>query len=99
LAEAEENLKRLRSRVHVDLEKTTRKVRRAETAVAAARDSVAARKEGRRVASDQVEAGTANRSALLEAEAALAASQADLLQKELGRNNAIAEVRRIMGAL
>jgi outer membrane protein TolC len=97
LAEAEENLKRLRSRAQVDLEKSTRKVRRAETAVAAARDSVAARKESLRVASDQVEAGTANRSALLEAEAALAASQADLLQAELGRSTALGEVRRIMG--
>jgi outer membrane protein len=99
LAEAEENLERLRSRVQIDVEKSARKVRRAETAVAAARDSVAARQESLRVASDQVEAGTANRSALIEAEAALASSQADLLQAEFGHCSATAEVRRIMGAI
>ena len=99
VAQAEENLKRLRSRVHIDLEKSVRRVRRAETAMAAARDSVAARQEALRVAGDQVEAGTANRSAVLEARAALAQSQSDLLQAELGRSSAVAEVRRIMGTL
>ncbi|MEO8658303.1 MAG: efflux RND transporter permease subunit, partial [Bryobacteraceae bacterium] len=99
VAQAEENLKRLRSRVKIDLEKSVRKVRRAETAVAAANDSVAARREARRVAGDQVEAGTSNRSVVLDAEGALAATEADLLQAELGRSSAIAEVRRIMGTL
>jgi multidrug efflux pump subunit AcrB/outer membrane protein TolC len=99
VAQAEENLKRLRSRVRIDLEKGVRKIRRAETAIAAARDSVAARQEALRVAGDLVEAGTANRSAVLDAEASLAAAQADLLQAELGRSNAVAEVRRIMGTL
>jgi outer membrane protein TolC len=99
VAEAEENLKRLRSRVQVNLEKSVRKVRRAETAVAAARDTVAARQEAVRVASDQVEAETANRSALLDAQAALAAAQADLLQAEFSRSTAVAEVRLVVGSL
>jgi multidrug efflux pump subunit AcrB/outer membrane protein TolC len=97
VAQAEENLKRLRSRVQIDLEKSMRKVRRAETAVAAANDSVAARREARRVAGDQVEAGTSNRSVVLDADGALAAAEADFLQAELGRSSAIADVRRIMG--
>jgi outer membrane protein TolC len=99
VAEAEENLKRLRGRLEVSLEKSVRRVRRAETAVAAARDTVAARQEAVRVACDQVEAETANRSALLGAQAALAAAQADLLQAEFSRSTAVAEVRLVIGSL
>jgi outer membrane protein TolC len=97
LAQAEENVKRLRSRVRIDREKSVRKVNRAETSVAAVRDSVTARQEALRVTRDQVEAGTANPSAALEAEAALDTAQAELLQAEFSRSNAVAEVRRLMG--
>jgi multidrug efflux pump subunit AcrB/outer membrane protein TolC len=97
VAEAEQNLSRLRSRVQIDLEKSLRKARRADTAIAAARDSIAARTEARRVAGDQVQSGTANPSVAVEAEAALAAAQADLLDAEFGRSTALAEIARITG--
>ena len=43
VAEAEENLRHAENRVRVDIEKEVRKVRRAETGLEAARESVAAR--------------------------------------------------------
>ncbi len=96
-AAAEQNLARLRNRVQIDLEKSLRQARRADTAIAAAQDSVSARTEARRVARDQVQAGTANPSAALEAEAALAAAEADLLDAEFSRSTALAEIDRITG--
>jgi outer membrane protein TolC len=57
------------------------------------------RKEALCVISNQVEAGTANRSALLAAQAALSAAEADLWQAELGRSTAVAELRRLVGTM
>ena len=54
--------------------------------------------EARRVASDRVEAGTANQSALLDAEAAMSGAQADLLRAEYDRSVAAADLARLEGA-
>jgi len=97
IAQAEQNLERLRNRVRIDVAKAVRKVRRAETQVQAAEALVAAREEAWRVASDRVEAGTANRSVLLEAEAALLAAQADLIRAQYDRSVALAELDRLKG--
>ena len=97
LAEAEENLRRIRNRVQIDLEKDLRKVRRSDAAVNAAHASVTARAEVRRVAGDQVETGMVTASALKEAEGALAGAQADLLQAELNQRLAAAELKRTAG--
>jgi len=80
LAQAEENLARLRNRVRIDVEKAVRKVNRAETEIASAREVLTTNTEARRLSSDQVEAGTANRSAFLESEASVFTAQADLLR-------------------
>ncbi len=97
IAQAEQNLARLRNRVRIDVAKAVRKVQRAQTGVEAAEALVAARKEARRVASDRVEAGAANRSALLEAEAALLAAEADLIRARYDRGTAAAELDRLRG--
>ncbi len=97
VAQAEENVTRLRNRVRVDVEKAVRKLNRAETGLASARELVAATTEARRVTSDQVEAGTANRSVLLESEASMWSAQADLLRTEFDRNVAAAELARLAG--
>jgi len=97
LQEAEENLRHAESRVRVETEKEMRKVRRAETGLEAARESVAARAEMRRITADQVEAKTVNASALKEAEAQLAEAEAGLFQAEMERESARAELVRTLG--
>jgi multidrug efflux pump subunit AcrB len=97
VAEAEENLRHAESRVRVEIEKELRKVRRAESGLEAARDSVAARTEMRRITADQVAAGTANPSALKEAEGLLAEAQAGLFQAGMERSVARAELERTVG--
>ena len=97
VAQAEENLARLRNRVRIDVEKAVRKLNRAETGVHSARELVAATTEARRVASDQAEAGTANRSVFLESEASMLSAQADLLRAEYDRSVAAADLARLTG--
>jgi len=98
LAQAEENLTRLRNRVRIDVEKAVRKLNRAETGVNSARELVAATTEGSRISSDQAEVGTANRSVSLESEASMLSAQADLLRAEYDRSVAAAEVARLRGS-
>jgi len=97
VAEAEENLRHVENRVRVEIEKEVRKVRRAETGLEAARESVAARAEMRRITANQVEASTANPSALKEAEGQLAEAEAGLFQAEMERSTARAELERTEG--
>jgi multidrug efflux pump subunit AcrB/outer membrane protein TolC len=94
VSEAEENLRHTESRIRIDIDKETRKVRRAESGLEAARESVAARAEMRRIVANQVEAKTATPSTLKEAEAQLAESQALLFQAESERAIAQAELDR-----
>jgi outer membrane protein TolC len=81
----------------VEIEKEVRKVRRAETGLKAAQESVAARAEMRRITANQVEANTANPSALKEAEGQLAEAEALLFQAEMERSTARAELERTVG--
>jgi outer membrane protein TolC len=97
MAEAEENLRQVENRVRVDIEEELRKVRRAETGLEAARESVAARAEMRRITANQVEANTVNPSALKEAEGQLAEAEAGLFQAEMERSTARAEMERTVG--
>jgi multidrug efflux pump subunit AcrB/outer membrane protein TolC len=97
LAQAEENLAHLRNQVRIDVEKAVRKLNRAQTGVDSAKESVAATTEARRVASDEAEAGTANRSVFLESEASMPSAQADLLRAEYDRSVAAADLARLAG--
>jgi len=97
VAEAEENLRHAENRVRVEIEKSVRKVRRAETGLEAARESVEARAEMRRITTDQVEAKTVNSSALAEADGQLAEAEAELFQAEAERSTARAELARTLG--
>ena len=71
----------MRNRVRIDVEKAVRRLERTQSGLESARELVSATTEARRVTGDQVEAGTANRSALLEADAAVLTAQADLLRQ------------------
>ena len=97
VAQAEENLAHLRNRVRIDVEKAVRKLNRAETGVASAKELVTATTEARHVASDEAEAGTANRSVFLESEATMLSAQADLLRAEYDRGVAAADLARLTG--
>jgi len=97
LAQAEENLAHLRNRVRIDVDKAVRKLNRAETGVLSAKELVRATTEARRVASDESEAGTANRSVFLESDASMLSAQADLLRAEYDRSVAAADVTRLTG--
>lgn len=97
VAQAEENLAHTQRRLQVEVEKAVRKLNRAETALDSARQLLASTTEARRVTSDRVEAGTVNPSALLEAEAARSAAQADLLRAEYERSVAAADLARLAG--
>jgi outer membrane protein len=99
VAQAEENLVQVRRRVQVDVEKAVRKLNRAETALDSAKQLLASVTEARRVTSDRVEAGTANQSALLDAEAAISGAQADVLRAEYDRSVAAADLARVTGSL
>ena len=79
------------------MEKAVRKLNRAETGVESAKELVASTTEARRVASDQAEAGTANRSVFLESEASMLNAQADLLRAEYDRSVAAADLARLTG--
>jgi multidrug efflux pump subunit AcrB/outer membrane protein TolC len=96
-AAATVNLDAARNRARVDVQKEARKLQRAATGLEAARESVAARSEMRRIVANQVEAATANPSALQEAEAALAEAQAVLYQAEVDQLVAQAELNRTVG--
>jgi outer membrane protein TolC len=98
VAQAEDNLARLKNRVRIDVEKAIRKLNRAETGVESARRLVTATTEGRRVSSDQAEIGTANRSVFLESEASMLNAEADLLRAEYDRSVAAAELARLTGS-
>ena len=98
VAEAEENVAQQRKRVQIhDVEKALRKLTRAETALDSAKQLLASNMEARRVSSDQVEAGTANRSVLLDSEAAISNAQADLIRAEYDRDVAAADLARLTG--
>ena len=98
VAQAEENLTRMRNRVRIDADKAVRKLNRAETGVLSAKELVTATTEARRVSSDQAESGTANRSVFLESEASMFSAQADLLRAEYDRSVAAADLARLTGS-
>jgi multidrug efflux pump subunit AcrB/outer membrane protein TolC len=97
VAQAEENLAEARRRVQIDVEKAVRKLNRAESALDSARLLLASTTEARRVTSDRVQAGTANQSALLDAEAAMSGAQADLLRAEYDRGVSAGDLARLEG--
>jgi outer membrane protein TolC len=97
LGEAEENLQHTEERVRIDTEKEVRKLRRSESGLEAARESVAARAEMRRITANQVEVATATPAALKEAEAQLAEAEAQLFEAEMERAIAEAELVRTLG--
>jgi outer membrane protein TolC len=83
LTQAEVNLHSTENRVRMDVESETRKVRRSQSGLEAARKSVAVRAELERILEDQVKMSTATEATLRDAQAQLAEAKAQLFEAEM----------------
>ncbi|MGQ9918075.1 MAG: TolC family protein, partial [Bryobacteraceae bacterium] len=97
LEQAEENLRRVRRRVQIDVEKARRKVERFQDLVRVAERGFEARREALRIASDAVETGIAPPLKLAEAQAAAAEADASLEEARTSLRLAHAELARAVG--
>ncbi len=97
LAQAEENLNRLRSRVRITVAQSRRKVDRLADLIKVADQAVAARREAARISSDHAELGTTTALTARQAAAALAESEAQATEARAGLRLAIAELNRTLG--
>jgi len=92
LAQAEENLRRLKDEIAVGIEKSYNKVQRTRKLVQVANQVVSLRQEGERLAGNQLIQGVALMSDRQQATAATYKAQADFLQATLGYLLAWAEL-------
>jgi outer membrane protein TolC len=98
LEQAEENLRRLKNRLALDIGKIHRKAERLAGLRAVAEKALELRLEARRIVADQVEAGLATAAALKRAEAAAAQAEAQRFEAEAALRIALAELARAAGA-
>lgn len=97
LEQAEENLRRIKNRTTVEVEKSYRKLQRSKEMIEVAREALELRRETERLSAEQVKAGVAVLSGQLSSGAVLAKAEADLLAANLGYRLAEAELQRTMG--
>jgi outer membrane protein TolC len=97
LAEAEENLKRLKDSISAQVERSYNALERTKTLVAVADQVVALRRESERLSHNQVKEGVVTVANTLEAASATYKSQVDLLQANLNYMLAWAELRQTIG--
>jgi outer membrane protein TolC len=97
LAEAEQNLERLKEEVAVSIERSYNKVERTKTMVDVARQVMTLRDESDRLAGNQLQYGEVQVSQRRQAGAARYKAQADLLQASLGYLLARAELEQAVG--
>ncbi|HTU48474.1 MAG TPA: TolC family protein [Bryobacteraceae bacterium] len=97
LAEAQENLVRLKEAVTVQVDRSYNKVERTKQMLQVANEVVRLRAEGERLAKNQLAQGVELVSSLRQASAANYKAQADLLQAQLGYLLANAELEQTIG--
>ena len=97
LAEAEENVRRLKEEVAVAIERSYNKLERTKNQVQVADQIVKLRQESERVAKNEVTQGAVLVSERRQATAAIYKAQADLLQASLGYLLAWAELEQTVG--
>ena len=97
LAEAEENLRRLKEEVAVGIERSYNKVERTKNLVQVANEVVKLRQESERLAQNQLTQGVALVSERRQATAATYKSEAEFLQASLGYLLAWAELEQAVG--
>jgi outer membrane protein TolC len=97
LAEAEQNVERLRERVAVDVERGYNKLERTKSMVNVAAEVAKLREESERLETNQAAQGAALAADVRRAAAANYKAKADLLQAQLGYLLAYAELERTVG--
>jgi outer membrane protein TolC len=97
LAQAEENLARLKEAVGIEIERSYNQVERTKHMLQVAGEVVRLRQEGERVAGNQIAQGEALVSMGKQASAASYKAQADLLQAQLGYLLAGAQLQQAAG--
>jgi multidrug efflux pump subunit AcrB/outer membrane protein TolC len=97
LTQAEENVRRLGSRITVDVDRAYRKLDRARRMIDVATEALALRREAARINSDQLKAGLISEAKHSEALAAVKSAEFDELQARLGYQLAAAEIAKIAG--
>ncbi len=97
LAQAQENVERLKEEVSVQIDRTYNKVERTKKMLQVAAEVVKLRTEGERLAENQLTQGVVLVSALRQASAATYKAQADLLQAQLAHLLARAELEQTIG--
>ncbi len=97
LAEAQENLERLKEQVSVQVEQSCNKVERTQKMLQVAAEVVKLRTEGERIAENQLMQGVVLVSARRHASAASYKAEADLLQAQLAHLLARAELEQTIG--
>ena len=97
LAQAEENLEKLKEEVAVSIERSYNKVERTKTMVDVARQVVSLRDENDRLAANQLAYGEVQVADRRQASSARYKAQADLLQASLGHRLARAELEQAVG--
>jgi outer membrane protein TolC len=97
LAEAEENLKRLKDNISAQVERSYNALERTKNLVAVSDQVVALRRENERLSHNQVTEGVVTVANTLEAASATYKSQVDLLQANLNYMLAWAELKQTIG--
>ena len=97
LAEAEQNVQRLKDDVAVSVERAYNKLERTKTMIEVAREVVSLRQESERLATNEFTQGIVHVSERRQAVAASYKAQADLLQASLGYLLAHAELENFIG--
>ena len=97
LAEAEQNVQRLKDELAVSVEHAYHKLERTNTMIDVAREVVSLRQESERLAGNELTQGVVNVSERRQAAAASYKAEADLLQASLGYLLARAELEEVIG--
>ena len=97
LAEAQENVERLKEAIGVEIQQNANKVERTKRMIQVATEIVRLRAEGERVADNQLKQGVVLVSAQRQASAASSKAQADLLQAQLAYMLAQADLQQTTG--
>jgi len=98
LTQASENLRRLETRIEVEVDKAYRKLEQTKTLIGVTRESLAEQKEKLRLESNGRRAGTATEAQYLTAIAGVKKAEYEKAQALLGYNLAVADLERIIGS-
>lgn len=97
VSQAEENLRRIRQRLEIDLDKGLRRLESARLRLEAAEEACAVAQEKARLAANQGKVGVISEAKVKEAAALAQAAEADRLAAQVGVDLALAELEKLAG--